>query len=81
VETVGQQDFYREAHRKVFAAALELSRRSEPVDLLTLTEELKTRGELADIGGASYVAELADRALTTANIQYYAASSREGAAP
>ncbi len=77
VETIGPEDFYREAHRKIFLAALDLSRRSEPIDLLTMTEALKARGELADVGGATYVAELADRALTTANIQYYARIVRE----
>ncbi len=77
VETIAPEDFYREAHRKIFLAALDLSRRSEPIDLLTMTEALKTRGELADVGGAAYVAELADRALTTANIQYYARIVRE----
>ncbi len=71
-EVLSAEDFYREAHRKIYRAALELSQRSEPIDLLTLTEALKTRGELADVGGAAYVSELADRALSAANIQYHA---------
>jgi replicative DNA helicase len=71
-ESVSAEDFYRDAHRKIFRAASELSQRSEPVDLLTLTEALKTRGELVEVGGAAYVAELADRALSAANIQYHA---------
>jgi len=78
-EIITAEDFYREAHRKVFRAATELSQRSEPIDLLTLTEALKTRGELPEIGGAGYVSELADRALSTANIQYHARIVREKA--
>jgi replicative DNA helicase len=78
-ESVSAEDFYREAHRKIFRAASELSQRSEPIDLLTLTEALKTRGELAEVGGAAYVAELADRALSAANIQYHARIIREKA--
>jgi replicative DNA helicase len=78
-ESVVAEDFYRDAHRKIFRAASELSQRSEPIDLLTLTEALKTRGELAEVGGAAYVAELADRALSAANIQYHARIIREKA--
>jgi replicative DNA helicase len=78
-ETVSAEDFYREAHRKIFRAASELSQRSEPIDLLTLTEALRTRGELAEVGGAAYVSELADRALSAANIQYHARIVREKA--
>ena len=78
-EHVSAEDFYREAHRKIFRAASELSQRSEPIDLLTLTEALKTRGELAEVGGAAYVSELADRALSAANIQYHARIIREKA--
>ena len=78
-EVLTAEDFYREAHRKIFRAATDLSQRSEPIDLLTLTEALKTRGELPEIGGAGYVSELTDRALSAANIQYHARIVREKA--
>jgi len=78
-EFLSADDFYREAHRKIYRAELELSQRSEPIDLLTLTEILKTRGELVEIGGAAYVSELADRAISAANIQYHARIVREKA--
>jgi replicative DNA helicase len=78
-DIVSAEDFYREVHRKIFRAALELSERSEPIDLLTLTEALRTRGELTEVGGAAYVSELADRALSAANIQYHARIVREKA--
>ena len=78
-EQLVAEDFYREAHRKIFRAAAGLSQRSEPIDLLTLTEALKSHGELGEVGGAGYVSELADRALSTANIEYHARIVREKA--
>ena len=78
-EIITYEDFYRDAHRKIYRAAQDLSQRSEPIDLLTLSEALKTRGELVEIGGAAYVSELADRALSAANIQYHARIVREKA--
>jgi replicative DNA helicase len=72
VEVLAPEDFYREAHRKIMQAMVDLNQRSEPVDLVTLTEALKARGDLADIGGATYLAELADKVPTAANVAYYA---------
>jgi replicative DNA helicase len=78
-ELLSPEDLYREAHRKILRCAIELSQRSEPIDLLTLAEALKTRGEIAEVGGAAYLSELADRAMSTANIHYYARIVREKA--
>ena len=77
VELIQPDDFYRGAHRRLFRAMLDLVERSEPVDLITLSETLKARGELADIGGASYLAELTERVPTAANIVHYARIVRE----
>jgi replicative DNA helicase len=77
LDMVQVDDFYRGAHRKIFRAMVDLSERSEPVDLITLSETLKARGELAEVGGASYLAELADRVPTAANIVHYARIVRE----
>src|SRR4029450_10897258 len=80
VEVLQAEDFYREAHRKVFRGMQRLSERSEPVDLITLSEELRGRGgELADVGGAAYLAELAERVPTAANIMQYARIVRDKA--
>src|SRR5207244_1601682 len=70
-------DFYRGAHRKVFRAMVDLTERSEPVDLITLSETLKARGELAEVGGAAYLAELTERVPTAANAVHYAKIVRE----
>ncbi len=72
VETLKAEDFYREAHRKIFRAMLQLAERNEPADLVTLADTLQAREELAEIGGRSYLAELADRVPTAANVATYA---------
>ena len=79
VETLHADDFYREAHRKIFRGMLRLTERSEAVDLITLSEELRVRSELADVGGAAYLAELAERVPTAANIMQYARIVRDKA--
>src|SRR5947209_3786794 len=76
-ELVQADDFYREVHRKVFRAMLDLSARNEPSDLITLAELLKARGELADVGGSAYLAELAERVPTAAHVAQYAKIVRD----
>src|SRR5438093_6853924 len=76
-ELVQADDFYREVHRKVFRAMLDLSARNEPSDLITLAEVLKARGELADVGGSAYLAELAERVPTAAHVAQYAKIVRD----
>jgi replicative DNA helicase len=77
VEVLIPEDFYRESHRKIFRMMIEISDRNEPVDLITLSEVLKGRGELEAVGGSSYLASLADLVPTAANIAYYARIVRE----
>src|SRR3989338_7779919 len=79
LELLRPEDFYRESHRKVFRAMIELSDRSEPVDLITLSDFLKSRGELEAVGGTAYLASLADFVPTAANIGHYARIVREKA--
>jgi len=79
VEILSVEDFYRESHRKIFRAMLALSEKSEPIDLITLSDTLKSRGELQDIGGATYLAELVDKVPSAANIGHYARIVREKA--
>ena len=79
LELLRPEEFYRESHRKIFRAMIELSDRSEPVDLITLSEFLKGRGELEGAGGTAYLASLADFVPTAANISYYARIVREKA--
>jgi replicative DNA helicase len=78
-EILDADDFYREAHRKIFNALINLSERDEPADLITLSNELRKIDELDSIGGASYLASLIDSVPTAANIQYYARIIKEKA--
>jgi replicative DNA helicase len=77
VEFLETGDFYREAHQKIFQSMIALSEKSEPLDLITLTNELKKTKELESIGGASYLASLVESVPTAANIAYYAKIVKE----
>ncbi|MFX3623275.1 MAG: replicative DNA helicase [Ectobacillus sp.] len=66
------EDFYRTAHQKIFQAMLSLSDKGEPVDLVTVTAELADQNLLEEVGGVSYLAELANSVPTAANVEYYA---------
>jgi replicative DNA helicase len=79
LELVTPDDFYREAHRKIMRAMVDLSQRGEPIDLVTLTDALKARGELQDVGGAVYLAELADRVPSAVHTTNYARLIRQKA--
>lgn len=66
------EDFYRAAHQRIFDAMLKLNDKGEAVDLITVTEELAAAKVLEDIGGISYLSDLAGSAPTAANIEFYA---------
>jgi len=66
------EDFYRAAHQKIFHAMLKVADKGEPVDLVTVTAELADAKALEEIGGVSYLSELADAVPTAANVEYYA---------
>ena len=78
-EILDPDDFYRDAHRKIFNALINLSERDEPADLITLTNELRKTDQLDSIGGASYLTSLIDSVPTAANIEYYAKIVKEKA--
>ena len=71
-EMLRREDFYREAHAHVFDAMIALTEKDEPVDVITLKDELIRRGTYENIGGAAYLMALGDVTFTTANIAYYA---------
>lgn len=73
------EDFYREAHRHIFAAIVQLFTRNEPADWLTLTAALKTAGLLETVGGVPYLTELIDAVPSAANILHYAEKVKERA--
>ena len=71
-ETINPDDFYKEAHKIIYESMIKLSNKSEPIDLITLTEELKKQGHLDDVGGISYITSLSTIVPTTSNVKYYA---------
>jgi replicative DNA helicase len=77
LEVVNEGDFYREAHRQIFSALLHLYERNEPADLITLSEVLKKRGALEEVGGIEYLNFLVNSVPTAANIAYYAKIIKE----
>src|SRR2546421_6236764 len=71
-EIVDASDFYRESHAKIYRAALGLYAKGEPVDAITLTDELEERAELEAVGGRVRLHELAALVPATANAAHYA---------
>lgn len=65
-------DFYRRAHQLIFSAMIALNNENEPIDVVTLADYLEKKEQIEDIGGPSYLAELASSVPTSANIEHYA---------
>jgi replicative DNA helicase len=76
-EILDASDFYRESHAKIYRAALGLYAKGEPVDAITLVDELEERSELEDVGGRVRIHELAALVPATANAAHYARIVRE----
>jgi replicative DNA helicase len=64
--------FYKDQHRTIYNAIINLFGKSEPVDILTVTSELKKSGELELAGGAYYITQLTNRVASSANVEYHA---------
>ena len=77
MEILRDTDFYREAHRVIFTAMLELYNKNEAVDMITVTEILKRDSKLEDVGGIAYVTSLANAVPTAANVVYHASIIEE----
>lgn len=71
LEEIEETHFYRDAHRRIFNAMLSLYKRNEPIDLITLAEELQKLEALEEVGGAHYLAELASMVPSAANIEHH----------
>ena len=70
-ETIQPEDFYKEAHKIIYECMMKLNNKNEPIDLITLTEELRKQGHLEDVGGISYITSLSTIVPTTSNVKYY----------
>lgn len=72
VDILKPESFYVEAHRCIYAAMLSLFEHSQPIDMLTVIEELRRRGELELVGGASAVMKLTHKVVSAAHVEYHA---------
>lgn len=72
VPILSSNDFYKSSHQIIYSSIIALFSKNEPVDLVTLTNALKQRGHLKEIGGAAYLARIFDTAPMAANAQHYA---------
>lgn len=77
LELVDVSCFYKDSNRKIFEAIMSLYDNHKVVDLITLTDELKRKNEIDDVGGATYLTSLVDNVPTAANVQYYARIVKE----
>ena len=79
LEVLSPSAWYREAHRKIFQAMIELSEANEAIDQVTVSECLRRRNELDQIGGAAYLAKLVAQVPTAANVRHHAKIVQEKA--
>jgi replicative DNA helicase len=76
-EILGRDDFYREAHRRIFDAMAALAERSQPIDLVTLKDELVRGSALEAVGGAAYLASLLDGVPRITNVETWSRIIKE----
>lgn len=72
IDILRKDSFYKEDHQIIFESIVDLFQRSEPIDILTVTQELKKKGQLEIIGGPFYIAQLTNRVASSANVEYHA---------
>jgi replicative DNA helicase len=71
LESLDKDSFYRDDHQKIFSAIVDLYDKNQPVDIITVSDELTKRKELDNVGGRVYLLELTEKIATTANIEYH----------
>ena len=79
LEIIGPSAFYQPSHRLIFSTMIELSERGEPIDIVTLSERLRSGGSLDQAGGPDYIPTLADEVPTSAGVANYAKIVKEKA--
>ncbi|WP_251047251.1 replicative DNA helicase [Hymenobacter sp. ISL-91] len=79
IDILKPQSFYKDGHQRIFKAILNLFDKSEPIDILTVTHELREMGELEAAGGTHYVAQLTFKVNSAANIEYHSRIITENA--
>lgn len=72
IDILNPDVFYKDVHKKIFTAIQELFANSEPIDILTVTNRLKSNGDLDIVGGAYFISQLTNRVVSAANIEFHA---------
>tara|TARA_B100000780_G_C21108775_1_gene447908 strand:- start:63 stop:1583 length:1521 start_codon:yes stop_codon:yes gene_type:complete len=72
IDILQPESFYKEAHQKIYGAIKELFGKSQPIDILTVTEELRKSGELDVVGGPYFISQLTNRVASAANVEFHA---------
>jgi len=72
VEILDESSFYKTAHQKIFKTAVELYDHQEPIDVITMADALKKKGQLEEVGGNYYLIQLSEKVPSAANVEYYA---------
>ncbi len=78
-EILNREDFYRDAHRRIYEAMAALAERSQPIDLVTLKDELTRRSALEAVGGAAFLAGLVDGVPRITNVEHWSRLIKEKA--
>ena len=71
-ELLKAKSFYEQAHEKIYAAIVDLASEQQPIDMLTVTEQLRKRGDLDEVGGPAYIAELTGKVGSAAHVEFHA---------
>ena len=71
IDILNVESFYVDKHQKIYSAIFDLFGNSEPIDILTVTQELRKRGELEYVGGAYYISQLTNRIASAANVEHH----------
>ncbi|MGB3180819.1 MAG: replicative DNA helicase [Cyclobacteriaceae bacterium] len=79
VDILKPESFYKDAHQEIYRSIIDLFNKAEPVDMLTVTSQLRRNGKLEVVGGAFYITELTTRVNSAANIEYHARIIAENA--
>ncbi len=72
IDVLSPESFYKDAHQKIYGVVHHLFGHSQPIDILTVTQELRNRGELEYVGGAYYISQLTNRIASAANVEHHA---------
>ncbi len=71
------EDFYHPKHKKIYEAIIDLFENGDPIDILTVTNKLKEKNQIKEIGGSDYLTELMDKVPTSAHVDHYAKIVKE----